>query len=323
MSERDQPEGLDADLLETDQLPSPDILAQWDVPEPSADLVDRIARRMEQPFLNVADGDQPQPLEPAMPSAAPDISSSRNSLALPVAIGFAVAAGLLAAFWAGRATVSPPAVVTEVASPAPPAVAAAPTNAPKESAVPPVEVTAKSVITTPPTPEVAEPGPDVDVTIPRKDRAPRQGHRDTSEDSGISADLKNPFGAGTPPAKKPAPRPTPKPTKSPKPSGDAVSGDLENPFSTGSKGPKKKLGAMKDPFSKGDSKKTSILRIATRPGVPSAAIKLDGVPVGDTPKHRIHVRPGRHKIVFTWSGGRTLTKYVEVADGAALTVRGG
>lgn len=67
--------------------------------------------------------------------------------------------------------------------------------------------------------------------------------------------------------------------------------------------------------------KTSILRIGTMPGTPSAKIIVDGVSKGNTPKQKVMVTPGRHTITFKWDDGGTVTKYADVADGGSQTVR--
>lgn len=319
MNDHDPREGLDADRLYADGLPRPELLEQWGPPEAADDLVDRIVQRVEAPNLNFADGDSPQPLEPTMSNAAPDLSPSRHSFALPVAIGFAVAAGLLAAFWAGRATVSPPPVITVPApATASPPVAAAPAITPAEPTTPvspdvepasPLKVVEEQV--------EADTAPAID-DAPARTRASRS--RSDSRGSGsISADLKNPFGGRSDDA--PAVDPTPKrDRKRPKSSSDSTpNGDLENPFGKGVDAPK--TSGMKDPFSKDDSGKTAILRIGTAPGVPPANITIDGVAAGSTPRQRVMVRPGRHKVTFMWPDGRKTSIAVDAVAGEARTIR--
>ncbi len=69
--------------------------------------------------------------------------------------------------------------------------------------------------------------------------------------------------------------------------------------------------------------KTATLRIGTLAGVAPAKVFVDGVAKGNTPLSRVPVTPGRHKVVFRWANGKSVTKFVDVGDGSSAIVRGG
>jgi eukaryotic-like serine/threonine-protein kinase len=70
--------------------------------------------------------------------------------------------------------------------------------------------------------------------------------------------------------------------------------------------------------------KTATLRIGTKPGVPPAAVSVDGKALGNTPLLNVAVTPGKHVIKFTWTSGRPpATETVTVADGELAIVKGG
>ncbi|MEM6290264.1 MAG: protein kinase [Myxococcota bacterium] len=122
--------------------------------------------------------------------------------------------------------------------------------------------------------------------------------------------------AGTP---APAPVPaatTPAPTPAPAPAATKP-----KPRNTSSK-PRPKPRSTPKPKPKSQAK-TSMLRIGTNAGVASAKVFVDGAAKGNTPLSRVMVTPGRHKVVFRWPNGKSVTKYVDVADGASAVVRGG
>ena len=76
------------DRLEGDGLPPPEVLDAWEVPEPAPDLADRM---FEEP-----------------PTMHPTPTPSRRPLQTMLVVGLAVAACLVAAFWLGRRSVTPP-----------------------------------------------------------------------------------------------------------------------------------------------------------------------------------------------------------------------
>jgi len=67
--------------------------------------------------------------------------------------------------------------------------------------------------------------------------------------------------------------------------------------------------------------KTAELKIGTAPGVPPAAVWLDGKTEGKTPKI-LKVSPGAHSIKWTWEDGNSSTQKVNVDDGQSIVVKG-
>jgi len=173
-------------------------LAEWDVPEPPADLTDRILGH-DAVLAALAGPPAPDPLTPnaseteETPTMLPTEHRSSSSLRpfwTATLVGFAAAAALLLAFTAGRESVpeaplspSVPSVEIQVTAPAP-QVPAPP--APAAEATVPERIDLEETV--PEAPEAPQ--------APKSKRDERP-HRDGGSSKATSPDLKNPFAKDT------------------------------------------------------------------------------------------------------------------------------
>ncbi len=146
---------------------------------------------------------------------------------------------------------------------------------------------------------VSPPTPPAPPAVP--EAAPVPPEPNTTEPPQPPPTLKDPFGD---PARKPQSKPKSKPGSDRVIYMEETSRNLKNPFSD-------------------DGEKSAVLRIGTTAGTMPARVFVDGVEIGSTPLARHDVTPGRHKIKFVWSSGKTETKYVTVKAGKNAMVRGG
>ncbi len=118
-------------------------------------------------------------------------------------------------------------------------------------------------------------------------------------------------------AGRPAPTPSPTPTPATTPTPTPASTPKSSPSTKKKRTPRPSTAPPKT------QAKTATLRIGTLAGVSPAKVFVDGVSKGNTPLSRVPVTPGRHKVVFRWPNGKSVTKFVDVGDGSSAIVRGG
>ncbi|MEE9383817.1 MAG: serine/threonine-protein kinase [Nannocystaceae bacterium] len=68
--------------------------------------------------------------------------------------------------------------------------------------------------------------------------------------------------------------------------------------------------------------KTATLKIGTEPGLPPAAVFVDGAKASSRTPFKLSVRPGSHRIEWRWPDGKTHTRTVLVDDGHSKLVKG-
>lgn len=69
--------------------------------------------------------------------------------------------------------------------------------------------------------------------------------------------------------------------------------------------------------------KTATLKVGTEPGLPPAAVYLDGKRVADRTPVTLPVTPGPHKIQWVWKGGKRDNQRVVVKSGRTQLIKGG
>ena len=77
------------------------------------------------------------------------------------------------------------------------------------------------------------------------------------------------------------------------------------------------------PKKKKPSAKEAKVRIGTAHGVPPAKVYIDGWFLGTTPVTEHTVKPGRHRVKWVWSDGRTVTQSVTLVGGTTKVLKAG
>ncbi len=297
------------DRLAQDGLPPPEVLDTWAAPEPSGALTHDILAGVTDVLTELAQPDpEPEPVPMLLPPPA-SLTSGRSP-ALPICVGFVIAAAVLLAFVLGRESATPaPGTQLEVHVANPPGGVSIP--GPATAPTPPAPPAPPSAVG----PPSAPPAPLAPRSTPL--RANTSWLRIIAE-----------------PQEQPV-RVRLDAVKLRDPTGGRIEIEpgrhrLQFAMPDGSRwtrtfqvAPGQTENIRVAHRQEDDTASTGLLRIGTTPGTPPAVVELDGAEIGTTPLGGLLVEKGTHTVQFEWPeyGSLDIVE-VEVEPGKAVTLNG-